>query len=173
MFFSVYLNHVRSAIIAYHYHKYRFWCAVDARKAIYARPGLHSFGEKHKLKISYSQQTTIQSCSNTCKDKNDESWATCSELSLSQPKQTYLFSIWVFFHKHSRFTGQQGKGEAISLHPLCHFQPLHLDISRAIIVESSPLHITSIRTRTWNLCFQSASRKQVVQYFFKRKYFRS
>ena len=26
-----------------------------------------------------------------------------------------FFSIWVFFHKHSRFTGQQGKGEGISL----------------------------------------------------------
>ena len=26
--------------------------------------------------------------------------------------------IWVFFHEHSRFTGQQGMGEAISLSPL-------------------------------------------------------
>ena len=26
-----------------------------------------------------------------------------------------VFSIWVFFHKHSRFTGQQGNGEGISL----------------------------------------------------------
>ena len=25
-----------------------------------------------------------------------------------------IFSIWVFFHEHSRFTGQQGKWEAIS-----------------------------------------------------------
>ena len=23
----------------------------------------------------------------------------------------FFFSIWVFFHEHSRFTGQQGKGE--------------------------------------------------------------
>ena len=41
------------------------------------------------------------------------------------------FSIWVFFHEQSRFTGQQGKEEAISLIPLYHFHPLprHLDIS--------------------------------------------
>ena len=47
----------------------------------------------------------------------------------------FFFSIWVFFHEHSRFTGQQGKGEAISLTPLCHFHPYHrhLDISQAII----------------------------------------
>ena len=26
-----------------------------------------------------------------------------------------ILFIWVFFHKHSQSTGQQGKGEAISL----------------------------------------------------------
>ena len=31
------------------------------------------------------------------------------------------FFIWVFFHEYSRFTGQQGKGEAIFLTPLYHF----------------------------------------------------
>ena len=43
----------------------------------------------------------------------------------------FFFSIWVFFHEHSQFTGQQGKVEAISLTPLYHFHPLHrhLDIS--------------------------------------------
>ena len=30
----------------------------------------------------------------------------------------FFFSIWVFFHEHSRFTGQQGKGEGICLTPL-------------------------------------------------------
>ena len=42
----------------------------------------------------------------------------------------YLFSTWAFFHAHSRFTGQQGKGEGIYLTPLYHFHPLHrhLDI---------------------------------------------
>ena len=51
-------------------------------------------------------------------------------------------SIWVFFHVHSRFTGQQGKGEALCLTPLYHFHPFHrhLDISRAITAESSPPH---------------------------------
>ena len=33
-------------------------------------------------------------------------------------KRSHFFSIWVFFHEHSQFTGQQGKGEAISLTPL-------------------------------------------------------
>ena len=72
----------------------------------------------------------------------------------------FFFCIWVFFHKHSRFTGQQGKGEAISLSPLYHFHPLyrHLDIGWAITAESSPLHITSSRTRTENLWFPSARR---------------
>ena len=47
-------------------------------------------------------------------------------------KEIPLFSIWAFFHEHSRFTGQQGKGEAISLTSFYHFLLLyrHLDISR-------------------------------------------
>ena len=61
----------------------------------------------------------------------------------------HFFSIWVFFHEHSRITGLQGKGEGIPLSPRDHFQLLHrhLDISRAITAESSPLHIASSRTR--------------------------
>ena len=72
----------------------------------------------------------------------------------------FFFSIWVFFHKHSRFTGQQGKGEGIYLTPLYHFHLLHrhLDISRAITAESSPLHIAGSRTRTGNLWLPSTSR---------------
>ena len=72
----------------------------------------------------------------------------------------FLFSIWVFVHEHSRFTGQQGKEEGIYLTPLYHFHPLHrhLDISRAIAAESSPLRIAGSRTRTGNLWFPSASR---------------
>ena len=66
---------------------------------------------------------------------------------------TFFLSIWVFFHEHSRFTGQQAKEEGIYLTPLYHFHQLqrHLDISRAITAESSPLHIAGSRTRTWNL----------------------
>ena len=37
-------------------------------------------------------------------------------------KNPRFFFIWVFFHAHSRFTGQQGKGEGIYLTPLYHFQ---------------------------------------------------
>ena len=38
--------------------------------------------------------------------------------------KTFFFSIWVFFHEHSRFAGQQGKGEGIYLAPLYRFHPL-------------------------------------------------
>ena len=71
-----------------------------------------------------------------------------------------FFSIWVFFHNHSRITGLQGKREGISLSPHYHFHPLHrrLDISRVITTESSPLHIASSRTRTGNPWSPSASR---------------
>ena len=50
-------------------------------------------------------------------------------------------------------TGQQEKGEGISLTPHYHFDPLprHLDISQAITVESSPLHIASSRTERKSL----------------------
>ena len=60
----------------------------------------------------------------------------------------FFFSIWVFFHEHSRFTGQQGKGEAISSSPLYHFHLLHkqLEVSRAITAESS-------LSGVWWFCF--------------------
>ena len=55
--------------------------------------------------------------------------------------QNKIFSIWVFFHAHSRFTGQQGKGEGIYLTPLYQFHPLHrhLEISRAITAKRVPV----------------------------------
>ena len=74
---------------------------------------------------------------------------------------TIFFSVWVFFHEHSRIIGLQGKGEeGISLTPHYHFHPLHrhLDINRAITAECLPLHIASGRTRTGNLWFPIASR---------------
>ena len=66
-----------------------------------------------------------------------------------------FFSTWVFFHEHSRITGLQGKREGISLTPHYHFHSLHrhIDISRAITAESSPLQIASSQTRTGNLWF--------------------
>ena len=69
------------------------------------------------------------------------------------------FSIWIFFYNHSQITGLQQKGEGISLTPHYHFHLLHrhLDVSRTITAESSPLHIGSSQTRTGNLWFLSAS----------------
>ena len=65
-------------------------------------------------------------------------------LVLNQQEITF-FSIWVLFHEHSRFTGQQGKREAISLTPLYHFHSFlrHVDILRAFTANSSPLHVGS------------------------------
>ena len=65
-------------------------------------------------------------------------------------KGEFLFSIWVFFYEHSRFTGQQGV-------PLYHFHQLHehLHISRVINAESSPLHIDSSWTRTGTFGFRA------------------
>ena len=71
----------------------------------------------------------------------------------------FYFLSGFFFHEHSRFIGQQGKGKTLYLSPLCHFHPplRHLDISQAITAESSPLHIVSSRTRTGNPWFPNAS----------------
>ena len=87
---------------------------------------------------------------------NGEKKATAMNLKASN----VFFSVWVFFHEHSRFTGKQGKGKAISLTSLYHLQtgsqtfryhPMNT-------AESSPLHIASSRTRTGNLSFPSTSR---------------
>ena len=68
----------------------------------------------------------------------------------SAQRRNIVFFIWVFFHKHSRFAGQQGKDEAISLTPLYHFHLLHrhLDITGVITAESSSLHVAGSRTWT-------------------------
>ena len=78
---------------------------------------------------------------------------------------TFHFIIFFFFFFLSGFSfttihESQGKGEGISLTPHYHFHPLHrhLDLSRAITADSSPLRIASSRTRTGNLWFPSASR---------------
>ena len=77
----------------------------------------------------------------------------------TRSEDLFFFSIWVFYHDHSRITGPQGKGEGISLTPHYHFHPLHrhLDISRVITAESSPLHVASSRSRTGNLRAQVAN----------------
>ena len=68
----------------------------------------------------------------------------------NSPSAVSFFSIWVLFHEYSRITGLQWKGEGIPLTPHYHFHLLykHLDISRAITAESSPLHIASNPIRT-------------------------
>ena len=68
-----------------------------------------------------------------------------------------FFSIWVFFHNHSRITELQGKGEGVYLTPHYHFHQLHrhLDVSRAITTDSSPLHIGSSCTRTGTFGFRA------------------
>ena len=81
----------------------------------------------------------------------------------------FFFNVWVYIsfsfllffylcfplHVHSRITGLQGKREGISLTHHYHIHPLHrhLTIGRGIVTESSPLHIASSWTRTWNLWF--------------------
>ena len=69
--------------------------------------------------------------------------------------KTFFFSIRVFFHE--RFTGQQGKGEVISLSPLYYFHPLHrhLEIGRVIAAESSTRHIASSHTQSGTFGFQA------------------
>ena len=105
----------------------------------------------------------------------------CSQLTIKTPEQHHWHRFGVFnvnfehishlvlvFFDYLRFISQlftnhaglQRKGEGISVTPHYHFQPLHrhLDISRAITAENSPLHICSRLTRTRKLWFPSASR---------------
>ena len=53
-------------------------------------------------------------------------------------KKFVFFSIWVFFHEHSRMAGLQGEGEGSSLTSHYHFHPIHrhLHISRALHIAS-------------------------------------
>ena len=69
---------------------------------------------------------------------------------------TCFFSTWIFFHEHSRFIEHQGKGDGISLTLVLH---RHLDVSRVITAEKSPLNTDSSRTQTGNLSFLSPSRE--------------
>ena len=91
------------------------------------------------------------------KDLRHSSFTSTESQFLHVAKHNFLFfvffSIWLFCHECSRFTGQQMKREAIFLYPLYHFHLLyrHLDISWVIDAESLPLHIAGSRHRTWNL----------------------
>ena len=60
-----------------------------------------------------------------------------------------------FFFRISSFTGQQGKGEAITLTPLYHFHALYrrLNTSQVIAAESLPLRIAGSQTQIRELWF--------------------
>ena len=92
-----------------------------------------------------------------------------SDIDLSPPTDASKFRVHIMFcfffylgFLSRTFTihGAAGEGGGYLLTPVYHFHPLHrhLDISRAIAAESSPLHIAGSRTRTRNLWFPSASR---------------
>ena len=63
------------------------------------------------------------------------------------------FSIWIFFHENSGFTGQQRKGDAIST---C-FTDTYTLAWRFPERETSPLHIAISRTQTKNHWFLGGS----------------
>ena len=71
----------------------------------------------------------------------------------------FIFYLIFFFHEYSRFTGQQRKEKAISLYPFYHLHSLHrhLDISRVVAAERSPLRIADSRTLTGNPWFPNSS----------------
>ena len=90
---------------------------------------------KHKKTSSFLKLSArlVPNCATYNKCFVHESWS----------KEKLVFFYLGFLSSTSRFTRQQGKGEGIYLTPLYHFHPLHrhLDISREITAESSPLHI--------------------------------
>ena len=104
--------------------------------------------------LDIGKNTSSTRPSINCADKGRDV-AVCTRIYSISLFPYLFFSIWVFFHNHSRITGRQEKGEGISLTSHYHFHPLHrhLDISRAITAESSLLHICSIRIQTGNLWF--------------------
>ena len=71
----------------------------------------------------------------------------------------YIYILSGFCFPTQPFTNHR-TAESISLTSHYHFHPLqrHLDISQAITVESSPLHLGSSRNRTGILWFPNASR---------------
>ena len=91
----------------------------------------------------------------------------CVNLKISQLQLQLFFSIWVFFHEHSQFTGQQEKGEVICLTGLYHF---HLNISPATKAETSFLRIATCRARTRN--FDCCTPSQ-LQLFIKYRLLRN
>ena len=69
-------------------------------------------------------------------NKKDMSFSAFSDI-FDKSFSFFLF-FYLFFYEHSRLTGQQGKGDAISLTPLYPFHSFHrhLYISLTIIAHS-------------------------------------
>ena len=109
----------------------------------------------------------------------------CVNLKISQLQLQLFFSIWVFFHEHSQFTGQQEKGKVICLTGLYHFYLLcsYLNISRATKAGTPLLQIASYRTRTRNfdcctpsqlqlfIKYRTFSEQQYCRYFYVQAWF--
>ena len=87
--------------------------------------------------LLYSRATTFESVSEcrhhlfTKQGRQVDTIPPTKNALLQHIKRGVFFFFVVFFHEHSPFTGQQGKGEAISLTPLSHFHQLyrHKDIN--------------------------------------------
>ena len=120
---------------------------------------LGDFNVLQKSKIPSNIITEENVCIN-CQTPLSNPVKVCGNMRVFTMQIMGFFSIEVFYHDHSRIKGLQGKGEGISLNPHYHFHPLHwhLDISRAIATDTSPLHIGCSRTWTGNLWFLSTSR---------------
>ena len=92
----------------------------------------------------YFQKRIISTTGECALKKNSATFVFlyCDINQFNQSMEISFFSTCVFFHNHSRIKGLQGKKEGISLTPHYHFHLLHrhLDISRAITAERSPLH---------------------------------
>ena len=83
------------------------------------------------------------------------------------PPRLVIFFIWVIFHVHSRFTGQQGKGEVIYLTPLYHFHPLHRHLKPVSNMLTFPLQYNflslSMRITSWIVIKKSAYAEKIVR----------
>ena len=52
----------------------------------------------------------------------------------------FFFFIWVFFHRYSHSTWQQGNWETISLYPSYHFHSLHRHLDTSCVIPAESLH---------------------------------
>ena len=108
---------------------------------------LHVQTRPNKIQKFWTKQRPKVSFSNT----KDIVFYGCSEIILT--RNLTIFFYLGFLSQPLTNHRTAGKEKGISLTPHYYFHPLrrHLDISRAITAESSPLHIGSSWTRTKNL----------------------